>query len=150
VLTLPLMALGPFVALLANGWPGFLHALELLAVLFAGGIVLHRTGWLGGGDIKLAIAIGVLLGYPRSVTFLLCTGVAGGLLALGIALSQRRGALLAGQVRSAVAATMTGSANIPAIATAPVDDRIPYAFAIAAGLILTLLLPIVDPSRFAT
>jgi prepilin peptidase CpaA len=112
--------------------------------------VLHRTGWIGGGDIKLALAIAVLVGYPRAVTFLLCTGSAGGVLALGIALARRRGTMLVGQVRSALIAAAAGNAQVTPIAAAPIDERIPYACAIAAGLAITLLLPLFGPARFGS
>jgi prepilin peptidase CpaA len=146
-ITLPLIALGPIVAT-TQGWAALEHSLLLLAVLFAGGLLLHRTRWLGGGDIKLAIGIGTMLGYPRTVTFLLATGVAGGILAVGVALSRKRGAMLGGQLRSAFTAMMAGTTAIAPLETAPIDERIPYAFAIAAGLASTILLTALDPARF--
>jgi prepilin peptidase CpaA len=149
-LTLPLIALAPILALL-QGPNQLLHTLTVLGVLFVGGLLLHRVGWLGGGDIKLAIGIGAMLGYPRVVSFLLCTGVAGGLLAVAVALARGRGALVAGQLRSVFTAMVTGGGtSIAPLETAPIDERIPYGLAIAAGLALTILLSALDPARFGS
>jgi prepilin peptidase CpaA len=137
-ITLPLIVLGPLVAYF-GGWPHFFASLELLAILFAGGVLMHKTGWLGGGDIKLAIGIGVMLGYPSVVTFLLATGIAGGLIALGVAIARRRTAMLATQLRSAISGFASGTAAVTPLATAPIDERIPYALAIAAGLAVALV-----------
>jgi prepilin peptidase CpaA len=141
-ITLPLIVLGPLVACF-GGWPHFFSSLGTLAVLLLGGVLLHRTGWLGGGDIKLAIGIGVMLGYPSAVTFLLATGVAGGFIALGVTIARRRVAVLGAQLRSAVSSIAVGASAIAPLATAPADERIPYALAIAAGLIITLLSAVV-------
>jgi prepilin peptidase CpaA len=137
-ITLPLILLGPLVASL-GGWPHFFSSLQLLAVLLVGGLLMHKTGWLGGGDIKLAIGIGVMLGYPSAVTFLLATGIAGGLIAFGVAVARRRTAMLATQLRSAIGGLAAGTTAVAPLATAPVDERIPYALALAAGLAVTLI-----------
>jgi prepilin peptidase CpaA len=141
-ITLPLIVLGPLVASF-GGWPHFFSALQMLAVLLVGGVLLHKTGWLGGGDIKLAIGIGVMLGYPSAVTFLLATGIAGGLVALGIAIARRRTAMLATQLRSAIGGFAAGTAAVAPLETAPADERIPYALAIAAGLAVTVFANII-------
>jgi prepilin peptidase CpaA len=137
-ITLPLIVLGPLIAAF-GGWPHFFSSLQVLAVLFGGGVLLHRTGWLGGGDVKLAIGIGVLLGYPGAVAFLLATGIAGGVIALGVTVARRRTAMLGAQLRSAIGSIAAGTPVIAPLSTAPADERIPYALAIAAGLAIALL-----------
>ena len=65
-----------------------LHPLPWWAVLaggaaaFAGSALLFALGALGGGDVKLVTALGMLLGPAALVPFVLLTGLAGGLLAL--------------------------------------------------------------------
>ena len=39
------------------------------------GLWLHSRGILGGGDVKLLVAIGTLVGYPNCIALLLYTGV---------------------------------------------------------------------------
>lgn len=144
-LTLPLIAIALAFAI-AGGVASFGQTALVVAAFLALGTALHRTGWLGGGDIKLGIGIAALVGYPLCVTFVLYTGVAGGLLAVAIALAQGRGALLGGQLRSAAYSAITRSASVVPVAAAPADQRIPYAIALAAGLAATLLLPYYVPS----
>lgn len=145
VLTLPLIAIALALAI-AGGVAQTVQTALIVAAFLALGTALHRTGWLGGGDIKLGIGIAALLGYPLCVTFVLYTGVAGGLLAVAIALAQGRMALLGGQVRSAAYAAITRSASVTPVAAAPGDQRIPYAIALAAGLAATLVLPYYFPT----
>jgi prepilin peptidase CpaA len=56
--------------------------------ILAGGIVLglgflcHMRGWVGGGDVKLASAIALWLGFGRMIDFLLIASIFGGALTL--------------------------------------------------------------------
>lgn len=59
----------------------------LFTLLYALGFLLYRTEALGLGDVKLAILIGMLVGWPGILTALLLTALIGagtGLLALGL------------------------------------------------------------------
>lgn len=126
-------------ALAAVRGPG---ALEAAALVVGVGLLLgplaHTAGVLGGGDIKLLIGIGALVGFPDCVWLLLYTALAGGVLALAASLA--RGRLLA-VCRGAVGqlnAVMITHRVIPA-RDGKADDRLPYAVAIAAGFAVLVL-----------
>ncbi|MDQ2866524.1 MAG: A24 family peptidase [Candidatus Eremiobacteraeota bacterium] len=148
-LTLPLIPIALAFAI-RGGFASFAQAALIVAAFLALGTALHRTGWLGGGDIKLGIGIAALLGYPSCVAFILYSGVAGGVLAISIALAQGRFALLRGQLVSAAYSALARTNTVAPVASAPADQRIPYAIALAAGLAAALLLPYYFPTlRFA-
>ena len=54
------------------------------------GMGMFAAGWIGGGDAKLLAVCGLWLGWPAGLSFLLVTGLAGGVLTLGL-LSLRSG-----------------------------------------------------------
>jgi prepilin peptidase CpaA len=128
---------------------------QLLPALFRGGIVFAiawhcwRRGWIGGGDVKLLTAC-VLLVPPGSVPeLILSTATAGGLLALsylalarllrgnatalpldlGLSGSDRRRNLLRRILRAERRRIRRGLS-------------LPYSCAIAAGVLLTLYVPL--------
>jgi len=67
------------------GWRQAAFGLVVAALLT---LPLFRLGWLGGGDVKLAIALGPALGLLPFLAFVAGTSVFGGVLAL---LARRRG-----------------------------------------------------------
>lgn len=73
------------VALLAGlsletiGW----HLLVGFGALVVG-FGVFAAGWFGGGDAKLLGAAALWFGWPDSMRFLVCTALAGGVLALAI------------------------------------------------------------------
>jgi prepilin peptidase CpaA len=86
------------------------------------GMGMFALGWCGGGDAKLLAACALWLGWPGSMTFMLATGVAGGLLAAGL-ITARKGA-----IGSLIAAGpgWLGRLLRP-------DEDLPYGLAIAVG-----------------
>lgn len=85
------------VALLAGlPWQSILidHLGTGIAIL-AVGLVVFARGWMGGGDIKLLVAIGTWIGWPGIGPFFLLTALLGGVVAV-FALFLRRmpGAML--------------------------------------------------------
>lgn len=74
-------------------WPGWSSA--LLGLLAGGGafwlLALLGRGALGLGDVKLAAALGAILGFPTIFYALFWGIVLGGLAALGLLLSRRAG-----------------------------------------------------------
>ncbi len=93
-LTLPGMALGLVLSLVAGG----LHGLLLAALgAFATGlvpIILFRMGAMGGGDVKLFFALGALIGAGAALEAEALSFMLGAL--QGLVLWGRRGELLAG------------------------------------------------------
>ena len=72
------------------GWRGLGSALA--AGLIAGSLflVFYLAGGMGAGDVKLIAAVAALAGLPRVTPLLLLTALAGGVLALVLALARRR------------------------------------------------------------
>ena len=96
----------------------------------------HALGATGGGDVKLMAAVGSLLGPLVVVNAVLFTAVAGGVLAVTVAIQRRRlGTTLAGTGRMIAVPTDVKrevAAGTPA-------SRFAYGPAIAAGSILAAL-----------
>jgi prepilin peptidase CpaA len=133
VLTVPAALLGIVVNGVGHGWAGVLSSVEGLllglALLPICGI-LGRV--LGGGDIKLLAAVGALQGPYVLLWALAYTAVAGGVLAVLVALSRR--SLGAGIRRMVSALWFRVATNEPLdIQTADKQARFPYAIAIALG-----------------
>jgi len=61
---------------------GLLSSIAAVSLLFAAGAFVWRMGWLGGGDVKLVPAFGLVLPPGQVGAFVLATAVAGGVLAL--------------------------------------------------------------------
>jgi prepilin peptidase CpaA len=128
--------------LVGDGWRGAGWSLSGLAVGLAMFLPLFLLRGLGGGDVKLLAALGAWLGPGATVWLALWTAVAGGPLAILIALS--RGYLKTALVNVWALLTFWRVAGVqphPALtletASAP---RLPYALPIAAGLMVTLWL----------
>jgi leader peptidase (prepilin peptidase)/N-methyltransferase len=92
-ITLPGMALGLGFSFARGGVGGLVEA--LLAGVAAGGVLmlvaLASHGGMGGGDIKLAAMLGSFLGWPRVAVGLFVGVLVGGLVALGLLLTGRKG-----------------------------------------------------------
>jgi leader peptidase (prepilin peptidase)/N-methyltransferase len=67
----------------------------LLAALVGGGFfllqfVLSRGRWIGGGDIRLGVLLGILLGWPQVLVALFLAYVVGSLIAVGLLLVNKK------------------------------------------------------------
>ena len=107
---------------------------------FAVGFVFMLPGFLigatGGGDVKLFAALGTLLG-PRSIGFaFLYAVIAGGLLAVAVAVQRRR---LYETLNNAAALVMTRGGNVAEIEDVSQNNRFPYAPAIALGALVAAI-----------
>lgn len=106
------------------GWatPGFgwvSHGLAVLA-MFVVGLLLFSRGWMGGGDIKVLVAVAGwtgLAGLPMQLAYV---AIAGGMLALVLII-----------VRRGLAATGRGPEVLPKLFR--IDAPLPYAVAILFG-----------------
>ena len=109
-----------------------------------GGLVLglafmlpgHWLGATGAGDVKLMAAAGALLGPALVVSAFLFTAIAGGVLAVVIAMQRRRLLATIGGTGRLVAASAEGR---ELLRTAPAASRFAYGPAIAAGTIAAAL-----------
>jgi prepilin peptidase CpaA len=93
-------------------------------------------GATGAGDVKLFAAAGALLGPATTVRAFFFTAIAGGVLALVVALRRRRLAHTIGMTARLVA---NGKSAVPAIESPAVDNRFAYAPAIAIGVVMAAL-----------
>lgn len=104
------------------GWPGLGNAALGCLVGFAAFLVFYLLGGMGGGDVKLMAGFGCLLGPGRSFEAALYTAMAGAVLALIV---------LGGSWIMRLLRRGTNSS--------PAPRSIPYAPAIAAGVLLALV-----------
>ena len=110
-----------------------------------GGLVLglgfmlpgHWLGATGAGDVKLMAAAGALLGPALVVSAFLFTAIAGGALALVIAVQRRRLLATIGGTGRLVAGSAEGRELLRA---SPAASRFAYGPAIAVGTIAAALL----------
>jgi prepilin peptidase CpaA len=84
-ISLALIAAFP-VAALALGLPlqtiGLQFGIGAAALVL--GFAMYAVRWIGGGDAKLFAAAALWIGWPAVVTYLGLTGIAGGVLAVGL------------------------------------------------------------------
>jgi len=141
VTTIPGILLG----LLLNGWMdgdvGVLRSLEGIT-LSMGFLVLSLTcgGCMGGGDIKLLGAVGALCG-PKFLLISFCiAALAGGVMATAVAVRHRQ--FIAASTRCLTwVACRAGTRTAVPLLGSPGALHIPYAVAIAAGVVATTFWP---------
>jgi len=111
-------------------------ALTGLAVFFP----VFALGGLGGGDVKLMAALGAWLGWPAILWLALYTALAGGVLAVGVAVAAGYLRQALGNLRALARFWMVvGVRPEPSLTLAEGrGPRLPYALPIFAGLIVTL------------
>ena len=90
----------------------------------------HLIGATGAGDVKLMGAVGTLLGPTRIGLAFVCTALAGGVLAVAIAILRGR---LHTTLETAATFVRTGGNNVADIENPSVNNRFAYAPAIAVG-----------------
>ena len=128
---------GTGIALAATGVSGISPAGSLFG--FAVGLALmlpgYRFGATGAGDVKLMAAVGAIVGPALVVSAFLCTAIAGGVLAVAVAVRRRR-----------LAATLTGAGRLIGpggrrqLETSVASSRFAYGPAIAAGSLIATLM----------
>jgi len=93
----------------------------------------HVIGKTGAGDVKLLAALGTLLGPKAIVMAFLYSAVAGGGLAVLVAIQRRR---LRETLESTAALVCTGGANAGELERPSTNNRFAYAPAIAVGALI--------------
>ncbi len=93
-------------------------------------------GATGAGDVKLFAAAGALLGPATTVRAFFFTAIAGGVIALFVALRRRRFAHTIGATARLV---VNGRSAAAAIESPAADNRFAYAPAIAIGVVMAAL-----------
>jgi prepilin peptidase CpaA len=136
-LTLSIAALGLTLAaarVTGIGLAGSLAGLAVGALLMLPG---HFIGATGAGDVKLFAAIGTLLGPAHIAAAFVYTALAGGLLAVVVAVRRRR---LQETMERTAAFVRTGGSNVGEIEHGAANNRFAYAPAIALGALAAVLL----------
>lgn len=89
-LTYPAILIAFLAHLIVEGPLGILWA--VIGLLIGGGIflVLYLLRTMGAGDVKLMAAVGAFAGPARTVEIALYSAIAGGILALAVAIYKRR------------------------------------------------------------
>ena len=128
--------------LMAGGWAGLLGSLGGWGVGLVLFLPLFALRGLGGGDVKLLAALGAWLGPGQTLWLALFTALAGGPLAVAVALSR---GYLSRALKNVWGLLMfwrvAGVRPHPALTLdSPSTPRLPYAVPIAAGLVMTLWL----------
>jgi prepilin peptidase CpaA len=144
--TLPAIIFGLLLHFILGGWQQLGTAAG--AGLCCGLIFLlfHLAGGMGGGDVKLMTAVGCIAGLSLIQPLLILTSLAGGVMAIGLALYHRR--LKETMVNVCMLAVHHGSVGLARHPEFNIDNartlRLPYALAIAAGSALSLCLLMVQ------
>ena len=129
---------GVGLALAAAGLSGL--SLPAAAAGFVLGLVLmlpgHMLGATGAGDVKLMAAVGAIVGPALVVKAFLFTALAGGLLALIVAVRRKRLAATVGGTARMIAAPVAARREIQSATSA---SRFAYGPAIAVGSVIAAL-----------
>ena len=125
-----------------DGWQGMLSALVsglLCGVIF---VIFYLAGGMGAGDVKLITAAGCLAGLPHAAYLLVLTSLAGGVMALALA-------LMRGRLKETLCNVLALTSHHSQVGLIPHPEinvlntntlRLPYGVAIAAGSSLTFCL----------
>ena len=146
LLTLPSILFGLLLHFFIDGWRGMGNS--ALAGLIAGVIFLifWLAGGMGAGDVKLITAVACIAGLSHVVYLLILTALAGGVMAIGLALW--RGRLkdtIMNMVALAVHHRFEGLKPHPHLNVGNKQTlRLPYALAIAAGSAMTVCMTVVQ------
>jgi len=122
----------------AFGVSGLTVAASVLGFLVGLALMLpgHLLGATGAGDVKLFAAVGAIIGPTHIATAFVYTALAGGVMAVIVALRRRR---LRQTVDGTARLITTAAANAHEIESPLENNRFAYAPAIAVGTMLAAL-----------
>ena len=134
-ITLPAALFGLGLHAARGGWTQLGSSLAAGLICLAIFAVFYIAGGMGAGDVKLMTAAGCLAGLPHVATLLFLTALAGGVMALGLALAR-------GQLKQTIGNLSTLAVHHGSLGLRPHPRlhvgnprtlRLPYAVAIAGG-----------------
>ncbi len=130
---------GVGVTLAAAGFSGLSLSASLLGLVVGFALMMpgHLLGATGAGDVKLMAAIGAIIGPALVISAFLFSAVAGGVLAVAVALRRRRLAVTLAGTGRLIAAPKDARQEIGSGTPA---NRFAYGPAIAAGSVVAALL----------
>jgi prepilin peptidase CpaA len=136
VLTGGLAAAGILLSAFGTSDVSVMSSLGGLAIGLALMLPGHIIGATGAGDVKLFAAAGSVVGVGRVMPAFLYAMLAGGAIALLVAIQRRR---LKHTLATTAALIATGAANVSEIESPKANNRFAYAPAIAIGTVLAAL-----------
>lgn len=135
-LTLPAIASGPIVHFIEDGSNGAVSSLAGLGAMILVAVVLVMFGIVGGGDVKLLVAVGSLAGLPMVKDVLIFSALAGGVMSIILMIVRRRAVGFAKELAQAAWLRLVLKADSKgAVRT---STKMPYSIAIAAGTIAAI------------
>jgi prepilin peptidase CpaA len=142
--TLPAICFGLMLHFILGGWGqlGSAAASGLLCGLIF--LLFYLAGGMGAGDVKLIAAVGCIAGFSVIGPLLILTSLAGGVMAIGLAIYRRQLKNTIFNIYSiALHHKTAGLTPHPEFNIGNVQTlRLPYALAIASGSALSLCLTI--------
>lgn len=142
LLTGPAILFGLLLHLSLGGWQDLANSAAAGLICGLVFLAFYLAGGMGAGDVKLIAAIGCLSGLHYIAFILALTGIAGGCMAIALA-------LLRGRLRETIFNVMSLISHHRSEGLTPHPEinvrntstlRLPYALAIAAGCAITLYL----------
>ena len=142
LLTGPAVLFGLLLHLSLGGWHDLLNAASAGLICGVVFLIFYLAGGMGAGDVKLITAVGCLCGLHYIAFILALTGIAGGIMAVGLALFRGRLKETILNVVALISHHRTeGLTPHPEINVLNASTlRLPYALAITAGCALTFYL----------
>ncbi len=138
-LTIPAMLAGIAIHTARSGWDGFTFSLLGLAIGGGALLLFFVFGGMGAGDVKLLAGIGALVGFRFTISVLVLTGVAGGIMAIGkLIVWHRRPSATAKDVKPSEFPTESK------VGDSPLKETMPYGVAIAIGTLVSVIMVIVS------
>jgi prepilin peptidase CpaA len=145
-ITLPAIGFGLLLHAVFGGWRQLVTAAAgglICGLIF---LVFYLAGGMGAGDVKLITAVGCMSGFPLIGYLLLLTAVAGGVMAIALALHRRQ--LMETWHNMRILAVHHKTMGLTPHAQFNISNertlRLPYALAIAAGSGLSLCLVVMQ------
>jgi prepilin peptidase CpaA len=138
LLTVPCALAGVTLGIMAGGLPGASDRLLGAALVLLITLLLSPLAGLGGGDVKLLMAVGALQGIHFAAWAMLYAGVAGAVLALLVIIRRRKLKQTTVNLLTNLFAKTAGVSTDLAAGTAV--GKIQYSLAIAMGALAALAL----------
>jgi prepilin peptidase CpaA len=149
MITIPAIAFGLLLHFVLGGWGQMLSSAAAATLCLFVFLIFYLAGGMGAGDVKLMAAMGSVFGLPMVGWLLIMTALAGGVIALGLAIYRGRLSSTLAHVGSIVVHHGTkGLVPHPELNLDNTQNlRLPYGIAIFAGSVLCLCLLIAQGVR---
>ena len=142
-LTVPAFLLGLVWQFYTVGWDGCLVMMRVMFLIFLVLMALFGAGGLGGGDVKLLLAVGMLASPADRLGIYAWSAICGGVISLLYLLWRRSQLKIVGRFLQGFLLSVFLRAPLPEPEQKDIQQRkFPYSIAIIAGFILSLFLKI--------